>query len=497
MRRRFHIDLEPLEDRRLLSGPGSLDPSFGAGGTVTTTFSGRDIASKLLVQADGKVVAVGANMARYNDNGTLDATFGKGGKVTSVSSRSAALVPAGTANAGKIVVAGTSSTKKTGSDFTLTRYNANGSVDASFGTRGVVTTDLGGYDVTEAVAVQPDGKIVVAGESTNTARTLADGFGLARYNADGTLDTSFGSGGKVVTPLWNCDLHSLALQPDGKIVVVAQAASTVGQEFHFTVARYNANGTLDTGFGPAHNGLVLVTDMLADHPGVTSGGWYSDTLAYEAYDVAVQADGKIVAVGETYGNAQGDGWLIARFDAAGNLDDTFGIRGTTFVKPSGDINLWDQAFGVALQADGRIVVAGGGDNAAEFYVGRFDAAGNLDGTFGSGGLVHTVVGSSPNQARDVAIQPDGKIVVSGDAATSSGIGFGLARYLAPTTMTAMAGTLTSTAAAPGPAPTTPWSDASGDDSPQPIGPTIPPVSRLFARRRPRVTLAARPGGALL
>ena len=157
---------------------------------MITTFSGRDSANTLLVQPDGKLVAVGANMARYNVNGTLDSTFGKGGKITSVNSRSAALIPVGTANAGKIIVAGSASTKKTGNDFTLTRYNTSGSVDASFGTRGVVTTDLGGSVVgstpnqTRDVAIQPDGKIVVSGDA---ATGSGIGFGLARYLGSTTV----------------------------------------------------------------------------------------------------------------------------------------------------------------------------------------------------------------------------------------------------------------------------------------------------------------------
>jgi uncharacterized delta-60 repeat protein len=431
-RRSRRPHLEPLEDRRLLSGPGSLDPTFGTGGIVTTAFSGtsRDSANTVLYQPDGKLIAVGTNMARYNSNGTLDTTFGKGGKVASVNADSATLYPPGTTNAGKIVVVGFVTNRKTGNDFTVTRYNANGSVDASFGSRGTVTTDLGGSDVPEAVAVQPDGKIIVAGDSRNSSRALPDGFGLARYNANGTLDSSFGSGGSVVTPLWGSDLHSLALQSDGKIVVAARAAESVGQDFHFTVARYNANGTLDTGFGADHNGIVLINDTFADHPGVVPLGGFTN-LAYEANGVAIQPDGKIIAVGETYGNSTGDGWLVARFDTAGNLDNTFGINGTTLAWPSAGLG-WDQAFRAAVQPDGEIVVAGGTSQATGFYVGRFDATGTLDPTFGTGGVVRTVIGTG-NQLRDMLLQPDGKIVVSGDAPVGSGVGFGLARYLGSAT----------------------------------------------------------------
>ena len=493
---RRRLVVETLEDRRLLSGAGSLDPNFGTGGIVTTSFTSKGIDSPaaVLVQADGKLVAFGTGMARYNGDGSLDASFGSGGKVTSASGNGAALYPAGAPGAGKIVTAGSASGKKTGSDFSLTRYNANGSVDTSFGTRGVVTTDLGGSESARAVAVQPDGKVVVAGDYRTSSGTLHQGFALARYNADGSLDTSFGTGGKVVTSLWASDLHGLALQADGRIVVVARAAASVGQDYHFAVARYNANGTLDAGFGPAHTGLVLVIDMLADHPGVTPiPGWYSDTLAYEANGVAVQADGKLVAVGTTYGNSNGEGWLVARFDTAGNLDATFGIRGTTYVKPSTDPNLWDQARAVAVQADGQVVVTGGTDNATKFYVGRFDTAGNLDGTFGSGGLVATSIGTGGNQSYGLAIQPDGKIVAVGTALVGSSVDFALARYLSsatssPGSLSSSAG-LVSRLAVAGSA-----SQAGAGSAPQT---PLPAINKVVGwRQRPALAAAWAPRAAI-
>jgi uncharacterized delta-60 repeat protein len=438
--------LETLEGRTLLSGAGSLDPTFGTGGIVTTAFSDTrsDSANVVLYQPDGKLVAAGTNMARYNANGTLDTSFGKGGKVAAVNTSAAALYPAGTSNAGKIVTIGAVYSKKTGDEFSLTRYNSNGTVDTSFGTNGRATTAFGGSAMAQAVVVQPDGKVVVAGDYLNPSATLPDGFALARYNANGSLDTTFGSGGEVVTPLWGSNLNDLALQGDGKIVVAAQAAESVGQDDHFAVARYNANGTLDTGFGPDHNGIVLINETFADHPGVVPLSGFTN-LAYEANGVAIQPDGKIIAVGETYGNADGDGWLVARFDTAGNLDPTFGINGTTLAWPSAGLG-WDQAFRAAVQANGEIVVAGGTSQATGFYVGRFDTTGALDPTFGTGGVVRTVIGTG-NQLRDMLLQPDGKIVVSGDAVVGSYDGFGLARYLGSATTSTTAAVRVRTPAA--------------------------------------------------
>jgi uncharacterized delta-60 repeat protein len=442
-------------------------------------------------------------MARYNANGTLDTSFGKGGKVAAVNTSAAALYPAGTANAGKIITVGTIYSKKTGDEFSLTRYNSNGTVDTSFGTNGRVTTAFGGSIASaQAVVVQPDGKVVVAGDYRNSSATLPEGFALARYNANGSLDTTFGSGGEVVTPLWGSNLHDMALQGNGEIVVVAQAAESVGQDFHFTVARYNANGSLDTGFGADHNGIVLINDTFADHPGVVPLGGFTN-LAYEANGVAIQPDGKIIAVGETYGNANGDGWLVARFDTAGNLDATFGINGTTLAWPSAGLG-WDQAFRAAVQPDGEIVVAGGTSQATGFYVGRFDAAGTLDPAFGTGGVVRTVIGAG-NQLRDMLLQPDGKIVVSGDAAVGSSDSFGLARYLgSATSAPAAVRTPAATATGASTIPTATAQEATRLGSPKSVATrtaptgltTRPAASPAVPRARPIQADLVRPGRLL-
>ena len=227
--------------------PGDLDPTFGSGGKVTTDFGGgSDVAIGVALQPDGKIVAAGTTstpgvggfsdfaLARYNSDGSLDATFGSGGKVTTDfggGAEAVALQPDG-----KIVAAGSASPGATiFSDFALARYNPDGSLDATFGSGGKVTTEFtGNFDQANAVALQPNGKIVAAG-TANTGTTLE--FALVRYKKHGGLDPSFGSGGKVTTDFTGSNdvACGVALQPDRKIVAVGHAGTANSD---FALARY-------------------------------------------------------------------------------------------------------------------------------------------------------------------------------------------------------------------------------------------------------------------
>jgi uncharacterized delta-60 repeat protein len=216
--------------------PGDLDRGFGGDGTVTTDFPG--VARALVVQGR-KLVAAGLafssetsddfGLARYNSNGALDRSFGTGGKVTTNITGSGS---PDEANAlaqqadGKLVAAGGTDAFATGSDFALARYNPDGTLDPSFGTGGMVTT---GLELAFALVVQADGKLVAAG-------VAGQDFGLARYNPNGTLDASFGTGGTVTTDFAGDSdaAHALAVQPDGKLV----AAGEAGPCCDFALARY-------------------------------------------------------------------------------------------------------------------------------------------------------------------------------------------------------------------------------------------------------------------
>jgi len=403
------LRLEALEDRCLPSA-GMLDPTFGIGGTVSTSFGKSTEADAMVIQPDGKIVAAGSieipqtlnvgyfDLARYNPDGSLDATFGSKGEVTTkfgvrVSANAIALQPDG-----KILEAGFSLTSA-GDAFIIVRYNTNGSLDNTFGKKGVVTTIIGQASKARSLDVETVNgvpKIVVAGDVWTTSG--AGVFGLARYNLDGSLDTSFGSGGEVVTNI-STDGVSFGLaslvQGDGKIVVAGNA--TIPGSREFAVARFNTDGSLDATFG-------------SDGVATTAIGLTSQALA-----VALQSNGDIVAGG--WGNRTTE-FTLARYTPSGALDPTFGSGGIVFTPQANFLN------GLAIQADGKIIASGGGrtGNAGPSTLARYNPDGTLDATFGTSGIVTSTFGTG-NTA--VVLQSDGKIVTT---AVNNG-NFGVARYL--------------------------------------------------------------------
>ncbi len=291
---------------------GTLDTTFSGGGKFKTDFNGQyDSANALSIQSDGKIIAagtafdaVGANsdfaLARYTITGTLDSSFGAGGKVTTdiFGSYDTAYALAIQSD-GKIVVAGHGQhAVGDPSDFALARYTITGTLDTTFGTGGKVTTDFNGkYDLATALAIQSDGKIVVAGYALNSDGLTYD-LALARYNANGTLDGSFGSGGKVTTDFNGKSDRALALriQSDGKIVVAGNALNSAGNDSDFALVRYTRSGALDGSFGA---GGKVTTDFA----GILDG----------AFALAIQSDGKIVAAGS--GGPSFD-FALARYESA-------------------------------------------------------------------------------------------------------------------------------------------------------------------------------------
>ncbi|MCX5922125.1 MAG: delta-60 repeat domain-containing protein [Candidatus Dependentiae bacterium] len=278
---------------------------------------------------------------------------------------------------------------------------------------GTVTTPIDSISVANGVAVQPDGKIVIAGFAVNMGGDSL--FALARYNTNGTLDTSFGVAGIARTSFGvgsNSSISAVVLQPDGKIV--AAGTANVSGTTYFGLARYNSNGTLDTSFNPSGTIPGTVTIFIAD--------------VSEGQAVALQADGKIVVAGFTitipavvsYG-------ALARYNSDGTLDASFGIGGKITML----IDTGTRFFDVALQTDGKIVAAGFSVLAGVTYIAltRYNANGTLDTTsFGTGtGIVTTLIGTRA-AASGIALQADGKIVVSGNATVTGIIQSALARY---------------------------------------------------------------------
>ena len=413
---------------------GKLDTSFGGDGRVVTDLTLRDDwASAVAIQADGKIVLAGGagytrfGVARYSSDGSLDTRFSGDGRafVNFTSGEDSASGVAIQAD-GKIVAAGTSGVGGANTRFALARYSSDGTLDATFGGDGKVMTDFTAKaDYANGVAVQPDAKIVVAGTSgVGGANTR---FALARYNSDGTLDATFGGDGKVMTDLtakWDA-ANGVAIQADGKIVV-AGTSGVGGANTRFALARYNSDGTLDATFGGDGK--------------VETGLWDQAT----ASDVAIQADGKIVAAGEAAANrphniAAGlaaakrlySRFALARYNSDGTLDATFGGGGKVMT----DFTAWgDGADAVAIQADGKMVVGGGSRSVGlnpRFALARYNSDGTLDASFGGDGKVETDFTPRRDGASCVAIQADGKIVAAGWANSGrSKMKVALARYLA-------------------------------------------------------------------
>ncbi len=277
----------PVWHTPAIAADGDLDTAFGTGGKVTTAIgSSDDRGYSVALQSDGKVVVAGDSwngsnndvaVVRYHSDGTLDTTFGTGGKVTTaIGSSNDSGYSVTLQSDGKVVVAG--DFDGSNPDVAVVRYNSNGTLDTTFGTGGKVTTAIGsGNDSSYSVALQSDGKVVVAGYSSNGSN---NDVAVVRYNSNGTLDTTFGTGGKVTTAIGsNTDFgYSVALQSDGKVIVAGDSWN--GSNNDVAVVRYHSDGTLDTTFGTG--GKVTTAIGSSDDSG---------------YSVALQSDGKVVVAG--------------------------------------------------------------------------------------------------------------------------------------------------------------------------------------------------------
>jgi uncharacterized delta-60 repeat protein len=337
-----------------VAAPGDLDPSFDGDGKVVTDFgtSGdpqNDEASDVSVQPDGKVVVAGYAQGSGQTGGY--------------------------------------------DEFALARYNADGSLDTLFDSDGKVTTDViaGTSDRIAAMELQPDGKIVVGGRSS-TERTGEQHLTVARYDASGSLDASFDGDGMASVNFGCCsaELNALAIQPDGKIVTAGRMNEG------FLLTRYNTDGTLDTSFDRGGKAVTLFGD-----PAVT----YEDTAMAGAYSVAIQTDGKIVAAGSAR-NGMHEDFALARYNPDGSLDTSFDEDGKLVAyMTSAD----DYAQGLSIQPDGRLV-AGGRSGLNGTGLARFNPDGSFDSSFGTGGKVTTGTGG---YSTDIVLQPNGKFLIAG------------------------------------------------------------------------------------
>jgi uncharacterized delta-60 repeat protein len=345
--------------------------------------------------------------------GDIDTSFGTGGRVISdVSMNFDEAHAVAVQSDGKIVVAGFAQPSEDDSrDFAVLRYGSTGAPDSSFGSEGRVLTDFfGGLDEADAVAIQPDGKIVVAGEA-QVFNGNAFEFALARYNPNGSLDKTFGDGGKTTTNIiFASRALAIALQPDGKIIA-AGFTTNLTQGPDMAIARYKTNGSLDQDFGT--NGTVT-TDF-------TGGTDIINALT-------LQSDGKIVAAGLAQATPTpfSFDFAVVRYDTGGHLDDDFGMGGKVMTDFASDSK--DQGRGVVVQSNGRIVVAGQTeiDSVSSVALAGYKPDGSIDDTFGFGGkVITTTLGISA--ANCLLLQPDDKLVTAGFTVGAT-LDFAVLRY---------------------------------------------------------------------
>lgn len=453
---------------------GTLDASYGRSsdgtpdGIVSVSLgAGNDTTAATALQADGKLLVVGTSTStissttsknivveRFNTDGTLDTTFGAGNTdgspdgVVSISLGDGDDEGVGIVvqTDGKIVVVGTSTSVSgdASSNIVLARLNTDGTPDESFGAgtadetpSGLVNLSLGnGNDVAYGITLQTDGKIVVVGTNTDNE---SSNVAIARLNTNGTLDTSFGVGNTDGTPDGVVSLSlgtgndvgsAIAMQADGKMVVAGTSTSVGGSSSNIVLVRLEANGTLDSSFGTANDGTPdgVVNLSLGDGNDMATA-------------LKIQSDGKIVVVGTT-GNAGSSNMAVVRFNSDGSLDTTFGKAndGT----PDGVVSLSlgsgdDIARALAIQADGKIVISGttySAGSTSNAVVVRLNADGSLDASFGQSddgtpnGVVNLSIGDGNDFGKTVILQADGKILLAGDRSNGDSSDIWVARLLA-------------------------------------------------------------------
>ncbi|MFZ2727232.1 MAG: hypothetical protein WAX77_13330 [Methylococcaceae bacterium] len=365
-------------------------------GAIITDFKSYD-KGQYVIQINGKIYVLGTTsglnsddlaIARYNSNGSLDTSFDGDGKFITPATMTINTVQV--ASDGKFYTIGSSN-----SDFAITRYNATGSLDTSFSGDGKVTNNMNGTDAALAMTMQVDGKLVVAGYS-------ASGYSVsvARYNPDGSLDSTLSSDGLIVgnDTYISGYASALAVQPDGKTIIAGNNVSFDSQQYNgdFKLARLDRYGALDNSFGAQG---VSTTDL---------GG--IDLLK----TVTVLGTGKILAAGISNGN-----FALVRYNNNGSLDTSFDNDGKVITQ----LNVNASLNSIVVSADGKFIAAGTDNDNNDILLMRFNSNGSLDNTFGTNGKVTTNLGGW-EEGNSVTLQSDGKILVAGSSDTN----FALVRY---------------------------------------------------------------------
>jgi uncharacterized delta-60 repeat protein len=401
------------------SQAGTLDTTFSSDGMVFKTVGPHDSqVNAVAIQKDGKILVAGYTilnkkkaflLLRFKPNGSPDRGFGRNGLVKTE------FITESVANAiaiqedGKIILAGGAP------GFVLVRYNQDGSVDSTFGSNGSVI-NRGGLWSAYAVAIQPDGKLIAGGGLIvpNSGGALA--FALTRYNSNGNLDNSFGDTGIVVTRLDTNNFYDraddeckvLLIQPDGKIIAAGYTGNGSPFSYAFGLVRYKEDGIIDSSFG---NAGKVITQA------------YFRTLGSSA---ALQPNGKIIIAGWNSPGLGDNNFALARYKKNGSRDSSFAQNGIDTID---FYHYSDQAATVAIQANGKIIVVGSSGGLGTSYIStaQLKANGSLDNSFGTNGRtltdldMHFIIKSG-------LLQPDGKIVVAGSASKNGESGILLVRY---------------------------------------------------------------------
>jgi uncharacterized delta-60 repeat protein len=404
---------------RVQAAAGDLDTSFGTDGLVIIDLGGNELAQSVAVQRDGRIV-VGVNsldfiggdfrLIRYNANGTLDNSFGFGGFTETDFLGFGGIVTSVRIDAQeRILAAGyiqTSSQLNQDIDFALARFTPNGSLDTTFGSQGKVLRNHSTFDSLAEIAIQADGKIVVAGAS----RPYEGGvdFALFRLTSTGRPDFTFANGRVVLTDFYGSydHVHAIALQSDGRIIVGGKCDRA--NQHDFALARYNTNGTLDATFGGDGKVFTRLTSQ-------------NDSCSALLLRPHPSGGEQIIATGSTAFNSQQGDFAMACYLPDGTLNFGFGLGGIVVTDFTGN---YDSARTALLQQDGKIVLAGMHYSFNYCALARYDANGGLDTSFGNGGKVITTLGSS-SHIEQVALGVNGEIVAAGRAAQN----VALAKYL--------------------------------------------------------------------
>jgi uncharacterized delta-60 repeat protein len=399
--------------------PGHLDRSFGGDGMVTTNFGHYNYASGAAIDHHGRIVAVGHpegydfGLARYGRDGRLDRNFSRNGKVT----RGVYGTPSSVAidAKGRIVVAGDYGCDGDDCSYwsaVLARYKPNGTIDRSFGFGGTVGADFEGYDDSSlaSVALDPQGRIVVAGGADGGTPYNSGDFALARYTPDGRPDPTFGGDGTVTTDFDGDGdgASSLAIDSQGRIVA-AGSARLGKRHADFALARYLPNGVLDSSF----DGDGRITTHLGNSSGASS--------------LVIDPQGRILAAGLADWRRGEGKFGLARYLPSGDLDPLLGGDGTVTTKFGREHD--SRAAAVAIDSRGRIVALGSTEaprSYDNFAVARYWPSGRLDRSFSRNGKVTTNLGGDDEAASALLDSRDRIVAVGGGGGKDD---FALARYI--------------------------------------------------------------------